>query len=120
LDLLEYDDEATVRDKIAQNVITEGAGKRYDAVFVRHFLTCIGSDPTIKTIQHLSFDQLESGLVLADDLRMKDGRLLVTRGTALNQNAIKVIHEIGQRGRIDGMVAVMVPLENDTGRGAMA
>jgi response regulator RpfG family c-di-GMP phosphodiesterase len=120
LNLLEYDDEATVREKIAQNVITEGAGKRYDAAFVRHFLTCIGRDPTIKTIQQLPFDQLEAGLVLADDLRMNDGRLLITRGTALNQNALKVIHEIGKRGKIDGMVAVMMPLEKDTGREAEA
>jgi response regulator RpfG family c-di-GMP phosphodiesterase len=120
LNLLEYDDEASVRDKIAQNIITEGAGKRYDAAFVSAFLTCIGSDPNIKTIQHLPFDQLGSGLVLADDLRMKDGRLLLTRGTELNRSALKVIHEIGARGKLDGMVAVLMPLENDAGRKASA
>jgi response regulator RpfG family c-di-GMP phosphodiesterase len=116
LNMLEYDDEAAVREKIAESVITEGAGTRYDPSMVSHFLACIGSDPTIKTIQHLPFDQLEAGLVLAEDLRMKDGRLLITRGTALNQSALKVINEIGVRGKIDTSVAIMMPLAKDAAR----
>jgi response regulator RpfG family c-di-GMP phosphodiesterase len=120
LNRLEYDDEATIREKIAESVITEGAGTRYDADLVSLFLTCIGSDPTIKTIQHLPFDQLEPGLVLADDLRLKDGRLLITRGTALDPNALKVIGEIGRQGMIDGRVAIMVPLDTHPERQAKA
>jgi response regulator RpfG family c-di-GMP phosphodiesterase len=118
LNRLEYDDEATIREKIAENVITQGAGTRYDADLVSLFLTCVGSDPTIKTIEHLPFDQLKSGLVLADDLRLKDGRLLITRGTALNPNALKVISEIGQQGMIEGRVAIMMPLDTHPGREA--
>jgi response regulator RpfG family c-di-GMP phosphodiesterase len=120
LDLLEYDDESAVRVKVAQSVIMQGAGSRYDASFVSHFLTCLGRDPTIKTIKHLPFHQLDPGQVLADDLRMKDGRLLITRGTTLNLSALKIINEIGQHGKIEEMVAIMLPLETDTGREAEA
>jgi hypothetical protein len=63
---------------------------------------------------------LQSGQVLADDLRMKDGRLLITRGTKLNQNALKIINEIGEQSKIENMVAIMMPLETDSGGEAEA
>jgi response regulator RpfG family c-di-GMP phosphodiesterase len=108
LDMVELADEPVVREKIAQNVIMEGAGKRYDAAIVGHFMKSIGGDPTINTIKHLEVNQLRPGVVLVEDLRLKDGRLLITRGTALDDGALKVIQEVGGRKLIEGTIPIMM------------
>lgn len=108
LDMVELADEPTLREKIAQNVIMEGVGKRYDAAIVGHFQKSIGGESTINTIKHLDIKQLKPGMVLVEDFRLKDGRLLVTRGTALDDNALKVIREIGGREPLEGTIAIML------------
>jgi hypothetical protein len=120
LDMVEYGDDASVREEIAKNVILEGAGKRYDQDVVRSFLASIGSDTTLTTIEHLKIGQLRPGVMLVEDLCLKDGRTLLTRGTALNPDALKIIKDIGERGMIREMIPVMIPTTAKTGgrRGA--
>lgn len=107
LDMVEYADEPTLREKIAQNVIIEGAGKRYDESIVGNFLKTIGRDPTINTFKKVDLHQLKSGAVLVEDLRTTDGRLLISRGTTLDDAALKLIREIGGRKLIDGTIPIM-------------
>lgn len=111
MDMVEYGDESTVREEIAKNVIVEGAGKRYDQGVVRHFLASIGSDTTLTSIKHVSYQQLKPGVVLVDDLRLKDGRLLITRGTVLSSDSLDIIKDIGGRGMFEGHISVMTPSE---------
>ncbi|WP_319405328.1 HD domain-containing phosphohydrolase [uncultured Desulfosarcina sp.] len=106
LSAIEIAEEMVVRKAIAEKVIIEGAGKRYDGVIVRHFLKSIGSDPTKKTINQLPFNLLRKGMVLMEDLRLKDGRLLLTRGTTLGDGALQSIMTIGNRGMIEDTIAV--------------
>lgn len=108
LSTVEIAQEAVVRKEIAEKVIIEGAGKRYDGVIVRHFLKSIGSDLT-KTTNQLAYNLLKKGLVLMEDLRLKDGRLLLTRGTTLGAGALQSIQAIGERGMIEGTIAVKMP-----------
>ena len=45
-------------------------------------------------------------MTLMQDLRLKDGRLLLTRGTVLNQGSLMSLQSIGDRGLIEGEVSV--------------
>lgn len=114
LSAIEIADETVVRQAVAEKIIIEGAGKRYDGVIVRHFLKSIGSDPTKKTINRLAFNLLEKGMVLMEDLRLKDGRLLLTRGTTLGDGSLQSIQSIGDRGMIEGAIAVTMGWEFQT------
>lgn len=106
LSAVEIAEEMVVRKAIAEKIIIEGAGKRYDGVIVRHFLKSIGSDPVKKPINQLAFNLLKKGMVLMEDLRLKDGRLLLTRGTTLGDGALQSIRTIGDRGMIESAIAV--------------
>jgi response regulator RpfG family c-di-GMP phosphodiesterase len=106
LSSMEIGEEEAVRQAIAEKRIVAGAGKRYDGVIVRHFLKSIGSDTTKQTINQLAYNLLKEGMVLAQDLRLKDGRLLLTRGTTLGEGSLQSIQTIGNRGMIEGVIAV--------------
>jgi hypothetical protein len=108
LSAVEIAEEMVVRKEIAEKVIIEGAGKRYDGVIVRHFLKSIGSDITKKPINKLAFNLLKEGMVLMEDLRLSDGRLLLTRGTTLGDGSLQSIQTIGNRGMIEDAIAVTV------------
>ncbi len=117
LSAVEIREEMGVRKEIAEKVIIEGAGKRYDGVIVRHFLKSIGSDPVKKTINKLAFNLLKKGMVLMEDLRLKDGRLLLTRGTTLNGGALQSIQTIGNRGMIEGLIDIAMPSSSQAEKG---
>ena len=97
LSTMEVGEEEMVRKMIAEKRIVAGVGKRYDGNIVNHFLECIGSDALHRTINQLAYNLLKEGMVLAEDLRLKDGRLLLTRGTTLNDGALQSIATIGSR-----------------------
>ena len=100
---------------IAEKIILEGADLRYDPVMVRHFTTCIGSQFAKSIVKHLDYTRLRPGMTLVKDLRLSDGRLLLTRGTVLGDSSLASIETIGNRGLIQHTVAVSLPtLENGT------
>ncbi|BBO67112.1 two-component system response regulator [Desulfosarcina alkanivorans] len=106
---VEIADGPEMRREVAERMIIAGAGKRYDGTIVRHFLASIGSDPGKNNIYQLAFNLLKEGMVLMEDLRLQDGRLLLTRGTTLGDGAVQSIQSIGHRGMIDGAIAVTMP-----------
>ncbi len=103
---LEVKDPNQVRATVAEKIIVEGIGKRYDGVMVNHFLKAIGSDSTGKTEHKLAYNLLKEGMVLKEDLRLKDGRLLLTRGTVLNDGSLQSIQTIGDQGMIQGAISI--------------
>jgi response regulator RpfG family c-di-GMP phosphodiesterase len=109
---VEIGDAQLALETIAEKIIIGGAGKRYDGPIVSHFLKVIGSDATSQTIHKLAFNLLKKGMVLKEDLRLKDGRLLLTRGTVLEAGALQSIQTIGSRGMIEGAISVATqPIE---------
>jgi nitrogen fixation protein len=54
-------------------------------------------------------DDLESGMVLMDDLRLEGGRLLLTKGTRLGTKAIESIRNMQMRGVIPHKIYVSIP-----------
>ena len=70
--------------------IKEGAGKRYDPTVVDVFIkNCVGAG--IETELALGSGQILPGMELSRDLTAKDGLMLLTKGTVLNE---KIIEEI--------------------------
>jgi len=106
LSSVEIDDEAVMRTALAEKIIIQGIGKRYDGKIVQHLLKSIDGDPNRKTINHLTFNMLKKGMVLKEDLRLKDGRLLLTQGTTLDERTLQSIQTIGNRGMIEQSIAV--------------
>ncbi|BBO91680.1 HD domain-containing phosphohydrolase [Desulfosarcina ovata] len=119
IDDLEFSRDDNLRRSIAERVILENSDIRYDAGMVRHFLRCIGSHSVSSTVSHLPFDRLQAGMTLHNDLRLEDGRLLLTRGTVLSDSSLSSIQEFGRRGLIGQAINVSLPidegqLEHDT------
>lgn len=112
---IEVGEEDRVRKMVAEKLIVAGTGKRYDGTIIRHFLESIGSDTTTQTIDQLAYNLLKKGMVLAEDLRLKDGRLLLTRGTLLDDGALHSITTIGERGMFNGVISVRIdtPVDNE-------
>jgi hypothetical protein len=114
LDDLELSADENMRREIAEKIVLEGGGLRYDGAMVRHFMKCIGGARSEQIVKHLPPSRLKAGMRLVKDLRLKDGRLLLTRGTVLGQGALTSLQSIGNRGLIEGEVAVS--LETTTGK----
>ena len=106
VEAVEITDEGTMREEIAEKIILEGVGRRYDGETVRHFIKFISRRRPQHIIKHLHHSQLRAGMTLMQDLRLKDGRLLLTRGTVLNQGSLMSLQSIGDRGLIEGEVSV--------------
>lgn len=50
---------------------------------------------------NLACQQLKDGMILMQDLRIKDGRLLLIKGTMLNRQSVQSIHGIAARNLIE-------------------
>jgi hypothetical protein len=106
LDGIELSADEGLRREIAEKIILEGGGLRYDGVMVRHFMKFIGGGQAEQIVKHLDPSRLKAGMTLVRDLRLKDGRLLLTRGTVLGQGALMSLQSIAKRDMIEGEVAV--------------
>ena len=57
----------------------------------------------------IGLQEIKTGMVLMEDLRLKDGRLLLTKGTRLKESTIQSIQTIGERGMIPEKLVVSIP-----------
>ena len=117
MDSVEIGKDDVMKREIAAKIILEGADLRYDPVMVKHFTTCIGSQFAASIVKHLDFTRLKAGMTLIKDLRLSDGRLLLTRGTVLNDSSLASIGSIGNRGLIRQPVAVSLPTSDSDNNG---
>jgi hypothetical protein len=60
----------------------------------------------------VELNKVKAGMVLMEDLKLNDGRLLLTKGTKLKATSIESIISIGERGLIPNTLTVSVPNEN--------
>ena len=109
-------DEETLRRDIAESVILHGAGTRYDQKIVECFRRVMSRQRPHPNISHLQDHQIKAGMILMQDLRFKDGRLLLSRGTTLNERCVQSIQNIGMHNLMDGPIAVAPGSQEPTGR----
>jgi response regulator RpfG family c-di-GMP phosphodiesterase len=105
--------DADARQEVAEKIIRQGVEGRYDAQVIESFLQTLARRRPYQKKRHLADSQLTAGMILLQDLRLKDGRLLLPKGTVLNDRSVESIQTIGQRGLIEGAIEVGEPLPPD-------
>jgi len=99
------DPEAIIKEAAEKKLLSE-AGRKYDkevvSALIKQVTTVSDGSPAIC----VTLDKLKAGMVLVQDLRLNDGRLLLTRGTRLKDASIRSIQTIGERGMIADAVTI--------------
>jgi len=96
--------------KIAEMFIHHGVEEKYDPEVVAVLFDRVAQEAGEEKKKHLKLNyyDLKKGMVLEEDLRVKDGRLLMSTGTILKQDAIYSIKKIGERKLIGSRIHVSV------------
>ena len=97
-------------EKIAEMFIHHGIKQKYDpeVTAVLFEITALEAGENNKKHLNLNYHDLKEGMLLEEDLRIKDGRLLMSMGTILKQAAIESIHKVGEHRLIDGTIHVSI------------
>ena len=113
-DKISVSDTERLLDEVAQKIILLGAHKKYDSQVVSHLIKALSNGE--KTAQsnnakersdlRVDFRNLQEGMVLMNDLRLKDGRLLLVNATPLKKKTIDTIRKLGERQLISEHVYV--------------
>jgi hypothetical protein len=101
--------DADARLEVAEKIIRQGVGTRYDGAVVQSFLQTLAQRRPYQNIRLVTEAELTPGLVLMQDVRLKDGRLLLTKGTLINHRVAESIQTIAHRGLIQGAIQVAEP-----------
>ena len=96
--------------KIAEMIIRHGINKKYDPEVAAALLNTVAQEAgeSKKKYLELKYYDLTEGMKLEEDLRIKDGRLLISMGTILKQTTIDSIQKVGEHKLIDGSIHVSV------------
>ncbi len=98
-----------LREQIAEKIIESGLGMRYDIKVAKLFFQRTARQRPYQDDLKLPYQALKAGMILRQDLRLNDGRLLLNRGTVLEEKTVQSIQGIGDRGLIDKPVDVAEP-----------
>lgn len=105
-DNLEISGNQNLRHDIGVGVVRSGVGNRFDPDVVNAFLDVIEKTHSKKVILKLRYSDLKVGMILEEDLRIDDGRLLVVRGAVLDQATLDSIQGIGDRDMLSDKIMV--------------
>lgn len=102
-------DDPTLRQDIAEKIIRKGVGIRYDSEIVSYFIKSTAQQKPFQDDLQLPYQALAEGMLLRQDLRLNDGRLLLNRGTVLTHKTVQSIQNMGDRGMINKPIEVAKP-----------
>lgn len=106
------DDPEAIIEEAAEKTLLLGSKKKYDLEVVNALIKKVRELKKIDPTFVVSLEDIKAGMVLMEDLRLNDGRLLLTKGTQLKASSIDSIKSIGERGMIPDKFAVSVPRDN--------
>lgn len=106
------DDPESIIEEAAEKTLLIGAKKKYDAQVVTELIKKVREINKIDPTFVVKLDNIKAGMILMEDLRLNDGRLLLTKGTKLKSSSIDSIISIGERGLIPDKFAVSFPQDN--------
>jgi response regulator RpfG family c-di-GMP phosphodiesterase len=106
------DDPEVIIDEAAEKTLLIGSKQKYDGAVVTALLTKVRESKKIDPTFDVELDRIKAGMILMADLRLNDGRLLLTKGTQLKETSIDSIKSIGARGLIPDKLTVSVPRDN--------
>ncbi len=97
--------------KIAKRIIHHGIKQKYDEKVVTGLFRVLSTqeaEGNKRKHLKLNYYDLKEGMTLEEDLRIKDGRLLMSMGAILKQAAIDSIKKVGEHKLIDSRIHVSV------------
>lgn len=106
------DDPEAIIEAAAEKTLLLGAKKKYDVQVVTELIKKVRELNKIDPTFVVKLDNIKAGMILMEDLRLNDGRLLLTKGTKLKSSSIDSIISIGERGLIPDKFAVSFPRDN--------
>ncbi|MEJ2156946.1 MAG: hypothetical protein P8X96_16535, partial [Desulfobacteraceae bacterium] len=86
--------------------------QKYDVEVVSALIKQVRQNKNIDPTYVIRLEEVKAGMVLMEDLKLNDGRLLLTKGTRLKATSIESIISIGERGLIPNTLTVSVPNDN--------
>lgn len=98
-----------LRESLAEKIIERNAEIKYSLNIVKLFLKRTASRHPYQNQLQLQIQALKEGMVLMEDLRLSDGRLLLNKGSVLNKRSIQSLRGIGDREIIEGTITVTEP-----------
>lgn len=98
--------DVSMKTEIAEHIIREGAGTCYDPAFVQFFSKTLDRKYPKPKIFLVQWQALKEGMAVMQDLRLKDGRLLLNKGTVLNERCIQTINNVSTSNLTDDPIRV--------------
>ncbi len=105
---VELAESQSMQMEIAAMLIESGANTRYDVDVVNCLINKLNHGKEKPNTVQLEYTCIKVGMRLMEDLRISDGRLLLSKGTHLDDGAIKAIQNIGDREMLKGKILVSV------------
>jgi response regulator RpfG family c-di-GMP phosphodiesterase len=105
---IELDDPEIMRAEIAGLFIEFGANTRYNVDVVNCLINTLHYGKEKPNSVWLEYTCVKEGMTLMEDLRVADGRMLLSRGTCLNDSTVKAIQNIGDREMLKGKIHVKI------------
>ena len=105
------DDPEAIIEEAAEKELILGVNQKYDMEVVTALIKAVQKSKKLDPTLDISLYDIEAGMVLSEDLKMNDGRLLLNKGTQLKTTSVQSIKSIGARGLIPNRVTVSVPEE---------
>ena len=103
------DDPESIIEEVAEKKLLLGCNQKYDVEVVSTLIKKVRASRNIAPTLTLSLDKIKEGMVLMEDLKLNDGRLLLTKGTRLKGTSVVSIQGIGARGLIPNKLSISVP-----------
>jgi response regulator RpfG family c-di-GMP phosphodiesterase len=105
--------DTDMKTEIAENIIREGVGSRYDPAMAHIFFKILDRKNPKPEIFLVKVQALKEGMTVMQELRLKDGRLLLNKGTVLNERCIQSIKNIGLSNLSDDHIKVAQPKQTN-------
>lgn len=105
------DDPDAIIEEAAQKKLLLGCNEKYDVEVVSTLIKKVRESKNLDPILMVRLDQMKAGMVLMEDLKLKDGRLLLAKGTKLKGASVESIQSIGERGLIPDELSVSISKE---------
>lgn len=105
------EDPETIIEEAAEKKLLMGCNQKYDVEVVSALIQKVKEGREIDPTFEVMLEKLKTGMVLMEDLRLNDGRLLLTKGTKLKSTSVESIQSIGERGLIPNQLSVSMPTE---------
>ncbi len=103
------DDPDAIIEEAAEKKLLMDCNQKYDVEVVSALIRKVRESKKIDPTFDVALDDIKEGMVLMEDLKLNDGRLLLTKGTRLKGTSVESIKSIGERGLIPNSLTVSIP-----------